>query len=304
MFGAIEAIVFASIALGQSSQHLGLVPKALVSALNLEESLNTKPLIDIKNPDGRSITDIKGELSFLNAEFSYPSRIDVKILKGVSLNVKPGTTVGLVGSSGSGKSTIINLALRLYDLLDGSVKLEDVDVKDWNLHSLRNEPALVSQEPSLFDVSIAENIRYGKPDATQQEIEMAAKAANIHQVIIDLPDGYETRAGANGGQLSGGQKQRLAIARALVRNPKILLLDEATSALDTESEKLVQGALDEASIGRTTISIAHRLLAIQNADWIYVFNKGEIIEQGTHNDLLGLRGTYYRLVVQHSLSKI
>ncbi|OLY83107.1 Multidrug resistance protein 1B, partial [Smittium mucronatum] len=198
MFGAMEAIVFASVALGQSSQHLSLAPKALVSSVKLVESLSTKPKIDIKNPDGRSITDIKGELSFLNAEFSYPSRIDVKILKGVSLNVKPGTTVGLVGSSGSGKSTIINLALRLYDLLDGSVKLEDVDVKDWNLHSLRNEPALVSQEPSLFDVSIAENIRYGKPDATQQEIEMAAKAANIHQVIIDLPDGYETRAGANG----------------------------------------------------------------------------------------------------------
>ncbi|OLY83004.1 Multidrug resistance protein 1A [Smittium mucronatum] len=302
MFGSIEAIVFATIALGQSSQHLSLAPKALVSSVKLVESLSTKPKIDIKNPDGGSITNTKGKISYLNAEFSYPSRIDVKILKGVSLNVKPGTTVGLVGSSGSGKSTIINLALRLYDVLDGSVKLEDVDVKDWNLHSLRNEPALVSQEPSLFDVSVAENIRYGKPDATQQEIEMATKAANIHKVIINLPDGYNTRVGANGGQLSGGQKQRMAIARALVRNPKILLLDEATSALDTESERLVQGALDEASIGRTTISIAHRLSTIQNADWIYVFDKGEIIEQGTHSHLLGLQGTYYNLVAQQSLN--
>ncbi|OLY81651.1 Multidrug resistance protein 1 [Smittium mucronatum] len=304
MFNTLYAIVFASTALGQASQFLGFIPKALVSAVKLNESLEMVPKINIRSADGESPSDINGKIVGTDIKFNYPSRMDVKVLKSINLHVKPGQTVGLVGSSGSGKSTIINLALRLYDVLDGSVKLEDVDVRDWNLPRLRSEPTLVSQEPSLFDVSIAENIRYGKPDATQQELEIAAKAANIHKVIMDLPDGYETRVGANGGQLSGGQKQRMAIARALVRNPKILLLDEATSALDTESERLVQGALDEASIGRTTISIAHRLSTIQNADWIYVFDKGEIIEQGTHNDLLGLRGTYYSLVVQQSLTKM
>ncbi|OMJ16591.1 Multidrug resistance protein 1 [Smittium culicis] len=304
MFGTLYAIVFASIALGQASQFLGFIPKALVSIVKVNESLNDVPVININDPKGENPSNVQGNFNTSNAKFNYPSRPDVKVLRGVTLNVKPGQTIGLVGGSGSGKSTIINLALRLYDVLEGSANLENINVKDWNLKKLRSEPTLVSQEPSLFDVSVAENIKYGKPDATQFEIEQAAKSANIHNMVLDLPDGYDTRVGVNGSQLSGGQKQRLAIARALIRNPRILLLDEATSALDTESEKLVQAALDDASADRTTITIAHRLSTIQNADWIYVFDKGEIIEQGTHSTLLGLRGTYYSLVVQQSLTKI
>ncbi|OLY83009.1 Multidrug resistance protein 1A [Smittium mucronatum] len=304
MFNTLYAIVFAAVALGQASQFLGYIPKALVSVVSVSESLKDVPKININDPKGQSPSNITGKFSVSKAKFNYPSRMDVRVLKGISLKVKPGQTVGLVGGSGSGKSTIINLALRLYDVLEGSASFEDVDVREWNLKSLRNGPTLVSQEPALFDVSVSENIKYGRPDATQQEIEEVAMSANIHNMVLNLPDGYETRVGANGGQLSGGQKQRIAIARALIRNPKILLLDEATSALDTESEKLVQAALDKASVGRTTISIAHRLSTIQNADWIYVFEKGEIIEQGTHSDLLGLRGTYYSLVVQQSLTRM
>ncbi|OMJ16981.1 Multidrug resistance protein 1A [Smittium culicis] len=303
MFNTLYAVVFASVALGQASQFLGFIPKALVSSVKLTETLAITPKIDINNPNGESVSNIEGKIRGNDVKFNYPSRPHVKVLRGVNLDIKPGQTVGLVGSSGSGKSTIINLALRLYDVLDGSVSVEDINVKDWNLKKLRNEPTLVSQEPSLFDVTVAENIKYGKPGATQFEVEQAAKSSNIHKMILDLPDGYDTRVGSNGSQLSGGQKQRLAIARALIRNPRILLLDEATSALDTESEKLVQAALDEASVDRTTITIAHRLSTIQNADWIYVFDKGEIIEQGTHSSLLGLRGTYYSLVVQQSLTR-
>ncbi|OLY84487.1 Multidrug resistance protein 1 [Smittium mucronatum] len=304
MFNTLYAIVFASVALGQSSQFLGYIPKALVSVISVSNSLRDIPSININDTKGQSPSKISGKFSLSKSKFNYPSRPDVEILKGVSLRVKPGQTVGLVGSSGSGKSTIINLALRLYDLKEGSANFEDVNVKDWNLKSLRNGPTLVSQEPALFDVSVADNIRYGKPDASQHEIEKAAMSANIHNMVINLPDGYETRVGANGGQLSGGQKQRIAIARALIRDPKVLLLDEATSALDTESEQLVQAALDNASVDRTTISIAHRLSTIQNSDWIYVFDKGKIIEQGTHASLLGLQGTYYSLVVQQSLTKM
>ncbi|OMJ07536.1 Multidrug resistance protein 1A [Smittium culicis] len=304
MFGTLYAIVFAAVALGQASQYLSYIPNALVSIVKVNESLNDVPVININDPKGENPSNVQGNFNTSNAKFNYPSRPDVKVLRGVTLNVMPGQTIGLVGGSGSGKSTIINLALRLYDVLEGSANLENINVKDWNLKKLRSEPTLVSQEPSLFDVSVAENIKYGKPDATQFEIEQAAKSANIHNMVLDLPDGYDTRVGVNGGKLSGGQKQRLAIARALIRNPRILLLDEATSALDTESEKLVQAALDDASADRTTISIAHRLSTIQNADWIYVFDKGEIIEQGTHSTLLGLRGTYYSLVVQQSLTKI
>lgn len=189
---------------------------------------------------------------------------------------------------------------RYYDAAAGTVKVDGVDVTTMNIAYLRSQMGLVGQEPVLFGTSIEENIRYGKPDATDEEIQQAAKNANIHNFIMNLPDKYKTEVGERGTQLSGGQKQRIAIARALIRNPKILLLDEATSALDTESEKIVQDALDRASKGRTTLVIAHRLSTIQNADIIMVFSKGKVVEQGTHQELLHRRGIYYQYAtIQH-----
>ncbi|OMH80546.1 Multidrug resistance protein 1 [Zancudomyces culisetae] len=307
MFNAIYAVVFAAVALGQTSGALGMLPKALNSSHKLRKLFGTEPKISIFDElreKSKSIlpSELKGDVKAENVTFSYPTRLDVRALKRVNVNADAGQTIALVGSSGSGKSTIINLILRLYDVLEGSISVDSVDVRDWPLDKLRDHPSLVSQEPVLFDCSASENIKYGKPDATEFEVQQAAKAANIHNLLMDLPDGYNTRVGGKGSMLSGGQKQRIAIARALIRNPKILLLDEATSALDTESEKVVQYALDNASVGRTTISVAHRLSTVQNADWIYVFKSGEVIEQGNHESLIGLGGTYASLVKQQSLA--
>ncbi|PVU93737.1 hypothetical protein BB561_003074 [Smittium simulii] len=303
MFNTIYAMLFAAIALGQASQFLGFVPKAVVAAIKINEEFKKTPKINIKSIDGNSPSEKNGTIAASDIEFTYPSRPDIKILKSISLHAQPGKTIALVGGSGSGKSTVINLIMRLYDVESGSIEVEKTDVRNWKLKDLRDHPSLVSQEPVLFDYSISENIKYGRPDSTEYEVEQAARAANIHNMIMELPDGYHTRAGVNGGQLSGGQKQRVAIARAIIRNPEILLLDEATSALDTESEMIVQKALDEASEGRTTVIIAHRLSTIQNADWIYVFDRGEIAEEGTHDSLTERKGIYYSLAVQQSLSQ-
>ena len=185
--------------------------------------------------------------------------------------------------------------------MGGGTFVEDIDVRDWNIRDLRDNMSIVSQEPILFGLSISENIAYGKPGATQQEIEQATKDANIYDFIQKLPDGFDTNVGQKGGQISGGQKQRIAIARAMVRNPKLLLLDEATSALDSKSEKVVQAVLDKAKLGRTTITIAHRLSTIQDSDVIVVFQRGSIVEQGTHDELLEMNGVYGGLVQQQSL---
>ncbi|OMH83424.1 Multidrug resistance protein 1 [Zancudomyces culisetae] len=307
MFNAMYAIAFASIALGQSSTVMGFFPKGLNSSSTIRDLFGTEPKIAAfaKEPEEHKFilpSELKGDIKVDDVSFSYPTRPDIQALKHVNVNAAPGQTIALVGSSGSGKSTIINLILRLYDVSDGSVSVDSVDVRDWPLDKLRDHPSLVSQEPILFDCSASENIKYGKPDATDFEVQQASKAANIHNLLMDLPDGYNTRVGGKGSMLSGGQKQRIAIARALIRNPKILLLDEATSALDTESEKVVQHALDKASVGRTTISVAHRLSTIQDADWIYVFKNGKVIEQGNHESLIGLGGTYTSLVKQQSLN--
>jgi ATP-binding cassette subfamily B (MDR/TAP) protein 1 len=224
-----------------------------------------------------------------------------------NLHGKAGQTIALVGPSGCGKSTTIGLLQRWYDAATGTVRLDDTDVKNYSLNNLRSHMALVSQEPILFDMSILDNIKFGVDDSrevTQQEVEAACRAANIHDFIASLPDGYTTRVGDKASQLSGGQKQRVAIARALIRKPKVLLLDEATSALDSESEKLVQGAIDNIieEGGRTTITIAHRLSTIQNADHICVVKSGRVVEQGTHWELLDMRGVYYDLVRQQSLN--
>jgi ATP-binding cassette subfamily B (MDR/TAP) protein 1 len=225
------------------------------------------------------------------------------VCNGYSLEIAAGTTVALVGSSGSGKSTAIQLVERFYDPDSGVVTLDGVDLRQLNVRWLRQQIGLVGQEPVLFSGTIAENIAYGKPGSTREDVEAAAKMANAFDFIQEFPSKFETDVGEKGGQLSGGQKQRIAIARAMIKNPAVLLLDEATSALDSESERIVQGALDDllAKYKRTTIVIAHRLSTIRNADKIAVVDKGKIVEEGTHDELMaiGEEGRYYKLNNQH-----
>lgn len=260
--------------------------------------IKRQPGINNLSTEGSMPDNFDGSLVFEDVRFNYPSRPDIPILQGLNIRVRKGETLALVGSSGCGKSTTIQLLERFYDPMAGKVMLDKTDVKELNIHWLRAQIGIVSQEPILFDCSLAENIAYGDNtrDVKLHEIVAAAKAANIHAFIEDLPQKYDTLAGDKGAQLSGGQKQRIAIARAILRNPKVLLLDEATSALDTESEKVVQEALDEASKGRTCIIVAHRLSTIQNADRIAVLQGGVVVEQGTHQQLLAKKGVYHLLV--------
>lgn len=236
-----------------------------------------------------------GEIECRDVNFSYPSRPDVQVLKGVSFCIKAGQQVAIVGSSGSGKSTIAALVQRFYDLSSGDILIDGQSIKSIDLSELRSHMALVPQEVILFGGTIRENIAYGKPGASNQEVELAAERANAMEFIQSFPDGMETVVGERGIQLSGGQRQRIAIARALLRNPTILLLDEATSSLDSESERIVQSALDELMRGRTSIVIAHRLSTIRNADLIIVLDKGRIVESGTHESLFSGSGLYRRL---------
>ncbi|CAG8533060.1 15494_t:CDS:2 [Funneliformis mosseae] len=278
--------------------------KAKVAALSIFEILDRESKIDVSDTEGKDRpTPVTGEARIERAHFNYPARPDIHILKGLDMSILAGKTIALVGSSGSGKSTVISLLLRWYDVNSGKVDIEKINIKDWNLEYLRSNLALVGQEPVLFDSTIRESIAYGKDGCSQEEIETAAKGANIHNFIMSLPDKYDTRVGEKGTQLSGGQKQRVAIARALIRSPKLLLLDEATSALDSESEKVVQNALDKASKGRTTLTIAHRLSTIQNADLILVCKKGKIVESGNHMELISQQGLYYELVNKQTLMK-
>eukprot|EP01050_Picozoa_sp_SAG11_P009445 SAG11_NODE_887_length_6694_cov_21.780440_5_plen_432_part_00 len=245
----------------------------------------------------------EGKIELKDVVFTYPARPDQQVMNGFSLTVEAGQTVALCGASGSGKSTTIQLVERFYDPESGSVSLDGQDLKTLNLSWLRQQVGLVSQEPTLFAGTIGENIAYGKPGATPEEIQAAAKSANAHNFITKFPDGYNTDCGSAGTQLSGGQKQRVAIARAIIKNPSVLLLDEATSALDNESEKAVQGALDELmqTRKRTTIVIAHRLSTIQNADKIAVVSNGVVVEEGTHTELMAKQGAYADLhSAQHS----
>jgi len=244
----------------------------------------------------KTLDSVRGEVEFENVTFSYPIRPDIPILKGLTFSAKPKQTVALVGESGCGKSTTVSLLERLYLPTGGSIKIDGVPIEELEIGWLRSQIGLVSQEPILFAGTIYENIRYGKPDATKEEIEEAAKMSNAHNFIQSFPLGYDTPVGEKGVTLSGGQKQRIAIARALIRNPKVLLLDEATSALDAESEKVVQDALDRASEGRTTIVIAHRLSTIQNADLIVVIDDGQVFEQGTHKELMDNPNSLYAML--------
>ncbi|XP_031765976.2 ATP-dependent translocase ABCB1-like isoform X2 [Galleria mellonella] len=238
-----------------------------------------------------------GNIEFKNVVFNYPSKPDVPVLKGINMKVNHGQTAALVGHSGCGKSTVVQLISRYYDVINGTVTVDGNDVRDLSVRWLRDQIGLVSQEPVLFNTTIRENIRYGREDATEAEIEACARQANAHHFITKLPKGYDTVVGERGASLSGGQKQRVAIARALIRNPRILLLDEATSALDISSEAKVQKALDKAQENRTTIIVAHRLSTIRHADIIYVFKNGEIVESGSHDDLMKKKGQYYDMVM-------
>jgi ATP-binding cassette subfamily B protein len=237
---------------------------------------------------------LRGDVVFEEVEFSYPSRKDVQVLKGVSLDARAGERIALVGPSGAGKSTIVSLLLRFYDPDGGCILIGGKDAREYGLMELRSQMALVPQDVFLFGGSIGENIGYGKPGCSQAEIEIAARQANAHDFIVSFPEGYQTLVGERGVQLSGGQRQRVAIARAILKDPAILLLDEATSSLDSESESLVQQALEVLMRGRTSVIIAHRLATVRTADKIYVIKEGQTVESGTHSELIERQDGVYR----------
>ncbi|KAG5243323.1 ABC transporter family member [Salix suchowensis] len=297
--GLAIATMFAVMIGGLTSYpSMGAFAKAKVAAAKIFRIINHKPTIDRNSESGLELESVTGLVALKNIDFAYPSRPDAPILNNFSLNVPAGKTIALVGSSGSGKSTVVSLIERFYDPNSGQVLLDGHDIKTLKLRWLREQIGLVSQEPALFATTIKENILLGRPDASQVEIEAAARVANAHSFIIKLPDGFDTQVGERGLQLSGGQKQRVAIARAMLKNPAILLLDEATSALDSESEKLVQEALDRFMIGRTTLVIAHRLSTIRKADLVAVLQQGSVSEIGTHDELIakGENGVYAKLI--------
>ena len=254
--------------------------------LDLEEAVNDKP-------NAKPLPPVKGHVSVENITFSYDGIHDA--LRDVSLEIKPGQMIAFVGPSGAGKSTIANLIPRFYDVNSGAIKIDDLDIRDVTISSLREQIGIVPQETVLFSTTVMENIRYGRLDATDEEVIAASVAANCDEFIRQLPDGYQTAIGERGLNLSGGQRQRLSIARAILKNPRILILDEATSALDTESEKIVQSALDDLMVGRTSFVIAHRLSTIFNADHIFVIDHGHICEHGSHEELLEKGGIYANL---------
>ena len=244
-------------------------------------------------PDAEPLQVNGGEITLENVRFGYDP--DREILKGVSLTVPAGKTVAIVGSTGSGKSTIGRLLFRFYDVTGGALKIDGQDVREVTLSTLHDAIGVVPQDTVLFNDTIRYNIAYGREDATQDDVENAARAAQIHDFIVELPEGYDTKVGERGLKLSGGEKQRVGIARTLLKNPPILLLDEATSALDTETEQDIKEALERAGEGRSVITIAHRLSTVAEADRIVVLDKGEIVEQGSHDELLARKGRYAQL---------
>lgn len=273
---------------------------ACVAARSIFSVIESNSSIDPMRESGIKLTKVDGKIQFKNISFHYPSRKNIPILKSFNLTIKAGETIAFVGPSGNGKSTVLQLLQRLYDPIEGAVELDGFDISKINISWLRSQIGVVGQEPVLFADTIAENIRFGRPGATNKEIIEAAKVANCHDFISKLPQGYNTRIGVTGG-LSGGQKQRIAIARAIIRDPKILILDEATSALDTTSEKIVQKALDKVSSTRTTLIVSHRLSTITNSDRIVFVEKGRITEAGSHQELMNMKGKYYNLTLTHQL---
>nr|GLL39213.1 ABC transporter B family member 19-like [Ipomoea trifida] len=297
-FTAIFSAIVGGMSLGQSFSNLGAFSKGKAAGYKLFEMIKQKPTIVQDPTDGKSLTEVNGNIEFKNVTFSYPSRPDVFIFRNFSIFFPAGKTVAVVGGSGSGKSTVVSLIERFYDPNEGEILLDNVDLRTLQLRWLRDQIGLVNQEPALFATTILENILYGKPDATMAEVEAAASAANAHGFITLLPNGYNTQVGERGVQLSGGQKQRIAIARAMLKNPKILLLDEATSALDAGSESIVQEALDRLMVGRTTVVVAHRLSTIKNVDSIAVIQQGQVVETGTHEELIAKAGGAYASLIR------
>ncbi|KAJ1271570.1 hypothetical protein BS78_06G137300 [Paspalum vaginatum] len=288
VFVASICIVLAGMSVMMALPNLRYFVDAATAAARMREMIGKLQPLDAEGKKVATKENIRGQIVFKDLQFSYPSRPDKPVLNGVSLAISESATVGLVGGSGSGKSTIISLLQRFYSPDSGVILLDGHDIGALNVEWLRSQMGLVSQEPVLFATSIRENILFGNEVASLKQVVAAAKMANAHDFITKLPQGYETNVGQFGTQMSGGQKQRIAIARALIRDPKILLLDEATSALDSESERAVQDALDRASVGRTTVVVAHRLSTIHKADMIAVLQEGRVVECGTHEELVGM----------------
>ncbi|XP_036176296.1 bile salt export pump isoform X9 [Myotis myotis] len=294
------SVIVGALNLGNASSCLEAFATGRAAATSIFETIDQKPVIDCMSEDGYKLDRINGEIQFHNVTFHYPSRPEVKILNNLSMVIKPGEMTAVVGSSGAGKSTALQLIQRFYDPSAGMVTLDGHDIRSLNIQWLRAQIGIVEQEPVLFSTTIAENIRYGREGATMEDIVRAAKEANAYNFIMELPQQFDTLVGEGGGQMSGGQKQRVAIARALVRNPKILLLDMATSALDNESEAMVQEALSKIQHGHTIISVAHRLSTVRAADVIIGFEHGAAVERGTHEELLERKGVYFTLVTLQS----
>jgi ATP-binding cassette subfamily B protein len=321
IFAAIPAAIYLSAGLPATSGHMTIgtliafttlqsgLFRPLMGLLNVGVSLTSSLALfarifeyldlpvevdDPADPVTVDPTRIRGDVRIENVSFTYPGN-DVAALDDVSLEIPAGSTLALVGETGSGKSTLASLVARLYDADAGRVTIDGIDLRDFRLADLAAIVGVVSQETYLLHTTVRENLRYAKPDATDAEIEAAARAAQVHDLIVSLPEGYDTMVGSRGHRFSGGEKQRLAIARTLLRNPRVLVLDEATSALDTETERAVQLAFDELAQGRTTITIAHRLSTVRNADQIAVVDHGRIIESGTHHSLLASEGRYAAL---------
>ncbi|ORY35943.1 P-loop containing nucleoside triphosphate hydrolase protein [Rhizoclosmatium globosum] len=299
------ALMMGSFALMMVPPNLSAVGSARGAAYKIFATIDRVPVIDSFSEEGEKPEGLEGRIEFKGVSFAYPTRPDTSIFQDFSVTIEPGKTVAFVGPSGSGKSTTVQLIQRFYDPLAGTVSLDGRDLTSLNVTWLRHQIGIVSQEPCLFNTTIKQNILMGAVDEHVSESQLieVCKMANCHNFIMKLPNGYDTMVGEHGGMLSGGQKQRIAIARALIKNPKILLLDEATSALDTQSERLVQNALDRVSKDRTTIVIAHRLSTIKTADKIVVLDKGRIIESGNHNELIALGGTYFQLVEKQKIKQ-
>ncbi|OVA16636.1 ABC transporter [Macleaya cordata] len=298
VINVIVAVLTGSMSLGQASPCLGAFAAGQAAAFKMFDTIKRKPDIDAYDTsNGLILDDIRGDIELRDVYFCYPTRPDERIFDGFSLCIPSGTTSALVGQSGSGKSTVISLIERFYDPQAGEVLIDDINLKEFQLRWIREKIGLVSQEPVLFASSIKDNIAYGKDGATLEEIRVAAELANAAKFIDKLPQGLDTLVGEHGTQLSGGQKHRIAIARAILKDPRILLLDEATSALDAESERIVQEALDRVMVNRTTIVIAHRLSTIRNADMIAVIHQGKIVEKGSQLELLQIPdGAYCQLI--------